>query len=84
MNIGSLLTVLAGLSFFLYGMSVMSSSLEKMAGGTLETVMKKVTSNAFLSFLLGTLIPQLADSVTTLLENMDEYLAMLYHSSLQL
>ncbi|MBR0385628.1 MAG: Na/Pi cotransporter family protein [Erysipelotrichaceae bacterium] len=56
MNVLSFLTVLAGLSFFLYGMSVMSSSLEKMAGGTLETVMKKVTSNAFLSFLLGTLI----------------------------
>ncbi len=30
-----------------------------------------------IQFLLGTLIPQLADSVTTLLENMDEYLAML-------
>ena len=56
MDIYSFLQVIAGLAFFLYGMSVMSSSLSKMAGGSLETTMKKVTSNKFLSFLLGALI----------------------------
>ena len=56
MDIYSVLQVLAGLAFFLYGMSVMSSSLEKMAGGALEQSMKKVTSNPLLSFLLGALI----------------------------
>ena len=56
MNIYSVLQVIAGLAFFLYGMSVMSSSLEKMAGGSLELTMKKVTSNKWLSFLLGMLI----------------------------
>ena len=56
MNIYGLLQVLAGLSFFLYGMNVMSSSLEKMAGGKLESTLKKVTSNKFLSFLFGLLI----------------------------
>ncbi len=56
MDIYSVLQVVAGLAFFLYGMSVMSSSLEKMAGGSLELTMKKVTSNKWLSFLLGMLI----------------------------
>ncbi len=56
MDIYSFLQVLVGLAFFLYGMSVMSSSLEKMAGGSLEVTMKKVTSNKWLSFLLGMLI----------------------------
>ncbi|MBQ1477078.1 MAG: Na/Pi cotransporter family protein [Erysipelotrichaceae bacterium] len=56
MDLYSMLQVIAGLSFFLYGMSVMSSSLEKMAGGKLEASMKKVTSNKVMSFLLGALI----------------------------
>ena len=42
MDIYSILQVVAGLAFFLYGMSVMSSSLEKMAGGSLELTLKKV------------------------------------------
>ena len=56
MNLYSLLQVIAGLSFFLYGMSVMSSSLEKLAGGKLESAMKKLTSSKLMSFLLGALI----------------------------
>ncbi|MBQ9037245.1 MAG: Na/Pi cotransporter family protein [Erysipelotrichaceae bacterium] len=56
MDIYSFLQVIVGLAFFLYGMSVMSTSLEKMAGGKLEASMKKVTSNKALSFLLGALI----------------------------
>ncbi|MBP3706040.1 MAG: Na/Pi cotransporter family protein [Clostridia bacterium] len=45
--------LVGGLTFFLYGMSVMSGGLEKMAGGGLERTMKKVTSNDFLGFFLG-------------------------------
>ncbi len=56
MDIYSFLQILVGLAFFLFGMQVMSSSLEKMAGGSLETTMRKVTSNKWLSFLLGMLI----------------------------
>lgn len=56
MDIYSFLQILVGLAFFLFGMQVMSSSLEKMAGGSLETTMRKVTSNKWLSFLLGLLI----------------------------
>ena len=53
MNIQSFLQVLCGLAFFLYGMSVMSSALEKMAGGKLESAMKRMTESPLMSFLLG-------------------------------
>lgn len=45
--------LVGGLAFFLYGMSIMSSGLEQMAGGGLERTMKKVTSNDILGFFLG-------------------------------
>ena len=45
--------LVGGLAFFLYGMSIMSTGLEQMAGGGLERTMKKVTSNDFLGFFLG-------------------------------
>ncbi|MBQ4119042.1 MAG: Na/Pi cotransporter family protein [Clostridia bacterium] len=45
--------LLLGLTFFLFGMNVMSGGLETMAGGGLERTMKKVTANDFLGFFLG-------------------------------
>ncbi len=48
-----LVPLLCGLTFFLFGMNVMSGGLETMAGGGLERTMKKVTSNDFLGFFLG-------------------------------
>ena len=45
--------LLGGLTFFLYGMSTMSDGLEQMAGGGLEKIMNKVTSNDFSGFFLG-------------------------------
>ena len=56
MNIFSVLTLIGGLAFFLYGMNVMSESLEKMAGGKLELLLKKMTANPFVSLALGTII----------------------------
>ena len=56
MNIFSVLTLIGGLAFFLYGMNVMSGSLEKMAGGKLELLLKKMTANPFVSLALGTII----------------------------
>ena len=53
MDIFSIFTLCGGLAFFLYGMNVMSSSLEKIAGGRLERTLKKMTSNPFKSLLLG-------------------------------
>ncbi len=59
MNILSQIKVLElilGLAFFLFGMHVMSSNLEKMAGGKLEVMLKKMTSNPFVSLMLGAAI----------------------------
>ncbi len=48
--------LIGGLVFFMFGMNVMSGSLEKMAGGKLEKMLGKVTSNPFVSILLGAAI----------------------------
>ena len=56
MDIFSLFTLLGGLAFFLYGMNVMSTGLEKMVGGKLEHVLKSMTSNKFKSLALGAVI----------------------------
>ncbi len=45
--------LVGGLAFFMYGMNIMSTGLEQMAGGGLERAMKKVTANDFLGFFLG-------------------------------
>ena len=42
-----------GLAFFLYGMHLLSTSLEKMVGGKLEHVLRSMTSNRFKALLLG-------------------------------
>ena len=52
-SIFNIFTMLGGLAFFLYGMNVMSTGLEKLTGGKLEVALKKMTSNKFKSILLG-------------------------------
>lgn len=56
MDIFDIFTLLGGLAFFLYGMNVMSSGLEKMVGGKLESVLKSMTSNKWKSLALGAAI----------------------------
>ena len=59
-----------GLAFFLFGMNVMSSGLEKMAGGKLESTLKKVTSSYWLSLFLGagiTIAIQSSSAMTVML-----------------
>ena len=56
MDIFSLLRLFCGLAFFLFGMKVMSAELEKLAGGKLESILKRVTSKPILSMGLGMVI----------------------------
>lgn len=49
-------TLLGGLAFFLYGMNVMSTGLEKLAGGKMEIALKKMTSNRFMAMILGLVV----------------------------
>lgn len=56
MSIFNFFTLFGGLAFFLFGMNLMSGSLEKMAGGKLEKLLKKVTDNPFKGLLVGAVI----------------------------
>ena len=73
MDIFSLFALCGGLAFFLYGMTTMSKSLEKMAGGRLERLLKKMTSNPIKGLLLGagiTIAIQSSSAVTVMLVGM--------------
>jgi phosphate:Na+ symporter len=69
MDIFSVFVLLGGLGFFLFGMKIMSGSLEKMAGGKLEHSLKKVTANPLLGLLIGTVltIAMQSSSATTVM-----------------
>lgn len=70
MDVFSVITLLGGLAFFLYGMNVMSSGLERLAGSKLEGLLKKMTSNPIKSLLLGigiTAVIQSSSAVTVML-----------------
>ncbi|MBR3714537.1 MAG: Na/Pi cotransporter family protein [Clostridia bacterium] len=49
----AIIGLLGGVAFFLYGMTIMSSGLEKMTGGSLERALGKMTSNIFKGLALG-------------------------------
>ncbi|HRU98599.1 MAG TPA: Na/Pi cotransporter family protein [Ruminococcus sp.] len=69
-SIFNIFTLLGGLAFFLYGMNVMSTGLEKLTGGKLEVALKKMTSNKFKAILLGmgvTIAIQSSSAMTVML-----------------
>ncbi len=69
-SIFNIFTLLGGLAFFLYGMKVMSTGLEKLTGGKLELALKKMTSNKFKALLLGmgiTIAIQSSSAMTVML-----------------
>ncbi|MBO5787007.1 MAG: Na/Pi cotransporter family protein, partial [Clostridia bacterium] len=70
MGIIEIITLIGGVAFFLYGMTVMSNGLEKMSGGKLEATLKKMTSNVFKSLALGagiTIAMQSSSAMTVML-----------------
>ncbi len=48
-----IISLLGGLALFLFGMDIMGKALERQAGGRLQTVLAKMSSNIFKGFLLG-------------------------------
>ena len=48
-----IIALLGGLALFLFGMDVMGKALERQAGGKLQTILAKMSSNVFKGFLLG-------------------------------
>lgn len=70
MDIFSVINLFGGLALFLYGMSVMSSGLEKLASGKLETILYEMTSSKVKSLMLGagvTSLIQSSSAVTVML-----------------
>lgn len=70
MNLFSFIMLFGGLSFFLYGMHVLSTGLEKMAGGKLQQILQKITSSRWKCLLLGagiTIAIQSSSAVTVML-----------------
>ncbi len=53
MSIFDFLTMLGGLCLFLFGMNLMGQALERRAGGSLRTLLGKMTDRVFMGFLTG-------------------------------
>ena len=49
----NIVALLGGLALFLFGMDTMGKALERQAGGKLQTVLAKMSSNVFKGFALG-------------------------------
>ena len=62
MDIFSILALIGGLALFLYGMDLMGDSLKKLAGGKLESILSRLTSNPILGFFLGFLVTAIIQS----------------------
>ncbi len=52
-DVFDIISLFGGLALFLFGMNLMSSSLEKRAGGRLKALLGNITSNPVKGFLLG-------------------------------
>ena len=62
MSIFNVIRLAGGLAMFLFGMAFMSEKLEKLAGGKLEQIFEKLTSNRFKGLLLGVLVTTVIQS----------------------
>ena len=61
-DIFNVLTMIGGLALFLYGMETMGDGLAKMAGGKLERILEKLTSNPIKGVLLGVVVTAVIQS----------------------
>ena len=57
-----ILTLLGALGMFLYGMTLMSEGLQKVAGSRLRSILSAMTANSFTRILTGTLITAIIQS----------------------
>ena len=53
MTFTDVMSLLGGLALFLYGMQMMSSGLENVAGNKMKQILEKLTANRFLGVLVG-------------------------------
>lgn len=62
MSITNVLSLVGGLGFFLYGMKLMSSGMEKVAGSKMKSVLEFCTRNRLMGVLVGTLFTAIIQS----------------------
>ncbi len=70
MDLFDVLSLIGGLAMFLFGMNTLSAALEKLAGGKLEKLLEKMTSNPVKGVLLGagvTAVIQSSSATTVML-----------------
>ena len=53
MSFGTILTMAGGLGLFLFGMEMMSDSIEKVAGARLRRILEIFTTNRFMGMIVG-------------------------------
>ena len=76
MTIFNFLSLFGGLALFLYGMHLLSTSLETMSGGVLERTLERSTSSKTKAVLLGAVAT--ANRVRTARRKLDEIAQYLY------
>ncbi len=62
MDIFDLLSLIGGLCLFLFGMNVMGQALERRAGGTLRTLLGKLTTSKMKGFFTGLVVTGIIQS----------------------
>ena len=62
MSIADVISLLGGLAFFLFGMSLLGDGLKRVAGSRLETILGRLTSNPIKGVLLGALVTAVIQS----------------------
>ncbi|MBE5972088.1 MAG: Na/Pi cotransporter family protein [Lachnoclostridium sp.] len=62
MGITNTISLLGGLGFFLFGMSLLGEGLKRVAGSKLEIILEKLTSTTFRGVLLGALVTAVIQS----------------------
>ena len=62
MGIADIISLMGGLAFFLFGMSLLGTGLKKVAGGKMETILSKLSSNPIKGVLLGAVVTAVIQS----------------------
>lgn len=62
MTLFDTLTFIGGLSFFLFGMNIMSEALERRSGNNLKILLQKFTKNKFMAFITGLTVTAIIQS----------------------
>ena len=62
MDIFAIISLAGGLALFLYGMTIMGTGLEKLAGSKMEVILKKLTSSTLMAVISGAVLTGLIQS----------------------